>query len=60
MSLSVTLSKKKFQLFQPMGGVWATFCDAGGVLGATGACDDAVREVKASTARESGTKMRMG
>src|ERR1035437_7601370 len=58
MSLSLTRSAKKFQLFQPMGGVCATtFCGACDVLG--GACDAAVREVRTKTAEESKATMRM-
>src|ERR1039458_9067449 len=50
--------QKKFQLFQPMGGVCATTCcGACGVL--VGSCDAAVREVRTKTAEESKATMRM-
>jgi hypothetical protein len=64
MSWSVTFSKKKFQLFQPMGGVCATnSCGTrgafAGVFAGTDVCDAAVRDARARTAEESKTTMRM-
>jgi len=59
MSLSLTFSAKKFQLFQPIGGVRATRDGAAVAFGATGACDEAVRDARARTAKDSETEMRM-
>src|SRR5271157_956387 len=64
MSLSVTFSKKKFQLFQPMGGVCATSCFgtcgafAGAFAGAD-VCDAALRDARARTAEVSKATIRM-
>jgi hypothetical protein len=52
MSLSLTFPAKKFQLFQPIGGVSAAW-DVAGV------CDEAVIEARARTASGSKTKLRM-
>jgi hypothetical protein len=68
MSLSVTLSKKKFQLFHPMGGVCATACgpanrafgitfDGVGLL--AGACATVVNDESARTATESKAETRI-
>src|ERR1035437_8228158 len=60
MSLSVTFSAKKFQLFQPMGGVCATTCcGARDAFVGADVCDAAVREVRTKTAEESKATMRM-
>src|ERR1039458_4929309 len=59
MSLSVTLPAKKFQLFQPIGGVRATCDEAGLAVGATAVCDAPVKDARARAAIESETKMRM-
>src|ERR1039458_3224810 len=56
MSLSVTLLKKKFQLFQPMGGVCATTSAACAPAG-TGAVT--VREARARTTNDIEAEMRM-
>src|ERR1035441_7039294 len=61
MFLSVTLPKKKFQLFQPIGGVCAT-CTCGAAnfaFGAAGVCDTAVNAVSARAAIESEANARM-
>jgi hypothetical protein len=64
MFLSVTLPKKKFQLFQPIGGVCATCgvaSDAFGAVtfGVVGVCDTAVNAVSARAAKESEANARM-
>jgi hypothetical protein len=60
MSLSVTFSKKKFQLFQPMGGVCATnCCGTIDVFAGADVCDGAVRDAKARTAEVSKATIRM-
>src|ERR1022692_5007677 len=63
-SLSVTLPAKKFQLFQPMGGVGAMICAAGlcdfvatGVAAVVWA--EAVNDAKARTANEREAERRM-
>src|ERR1035437_812014 len=55
MSLSVTLPKKKFQLFHPIGGVCATACG-----GADWAFSPGTKNANARTASGIATERRMG
>jgi hypothetical protein len=57
MSLSVTFSAKKFQLFQPIGGVSATAFGAAGLLAEV--CATVVNDESARTATESKAETRM-